>query len=87
MRVTQGPDRGHPVWARVVLDGYDKNKTAVFFRTSNCLGIPLSFYDSNPSTAEVAAEMIGHHAIVTVHPHVVEGTETVRVVGYAPTAH
>jgi hypothetical protein len=84
MRVAEGDDRGHPIWAMVTLDGYDKNKTAVFFRVSNCLGIPLTFYADHPSTEEVAQEMTGRHVIVTVNEHVVDGLTTIRVVGYRP---
>ena len=84
MRVSEGDEYGQPIWASVALDTDDENKTAVFFRISNCLGIPLAFYDSRPDSEAVAAQMVGRIAIVTVRDRVVDGTSIPSVVDWKP---
>lgn len=57
--VVGGPYNGSKVFTNLVVSPENPNAMGFFFRNMAAIGVPTTFFDSNPTNAAVAAKLVG----------------------------
>lgn len=66
MRVVNGPDAGRNFYNNFTLTTDNPKAMGMFFRNMAVLGLPKEYFLQNPSMEQIAADLMGRHALWTI---------------------
>lgn len=84
LKVIAGPSTGKTLFNNFVITKENANALGFFFRHMAAFGLPIDYFNTNPPLAQVASQLVGKRATVSVSIRQWQGTDRNQVDGVKP---